>query len=530
MKKDKPVFNSFKEYRPYQLEATDSIISGDKKVFFLDAPTGSGKSLIGMTVGQQYLHSLYLCTTKPLQHQLTKDFPGIPILMGRGNYPCVLSPAFEEAFPEISCEDCPRPSSRAPQMDASEAPDEILEHEDCRKRCRYRLAKKSAQEAHIAILNSAYYLYETNYSGAFKARSMIIVDEADKIEEQLVKFVSLRISDRILNRLQMEKPKYKTKVENWKEWAKHYYPFISKESIDAKLRVMQSKFRDIQAVRWNKTISALLNKLSMFINIVDETWLYQEYEKYVEFKPTWVSSAAKIYLWDTGQRFLLMSATILNPEYMGKILGLESSDWDYFQIPSQFPAERRQVRYLPIANITHKTAHQEIQKVVEPIKKILDRHPRDKGLIHTVSYTNAQYVYSHVNHDGRLIGHDTSGRQALLKMFRESKDPLVIVSPSMDRGVDLPYDLCRFIIILKIPYPDLSDKQISARVYSSNFGQRWYNWTTACTIVQMSGRGMRAADDQCTVYILDKQFEIFYGRNHKFFPIWYKEAIVIEEE
>jgi ATP-dependent DNA helicase DinG len=125
----------------------------------------------------------------------------------------------------------------------------------------------------------------------------------------------------------------------------------------------------------------------------------------------------------------------------------------------------------------------------------------------------------------RLLFHDSSNRSQVLELFKSSKAPLIIVSPSMDRGIDFKYDLCSFIIIVKIPYLDLSDKQISTRVYSSKYGQLWYAWSTACSIIQMSGRATRAEDDFSETFILDKQFSKFYSQYHKFFPQWWKESL-----
>ena len=43
----------------------------------------------------------------------------------------------------------------------------------------------------------------------------------------------------------------------------------------------------------------------------------------------------------------------------------------------------------------------------------------------------------------------------------------------------------------------------------------------------MTGRGMRSADDHCDSYILDANFERFYGQNKSMFPPWWREAVVM---
>jgi hypothetical protein len=54
---------------------------------FLNAPTGSGKSLIAeLTRRELDVGALYVATTKHLQDQLVRDFPYAAVLKGRSNY------------------------------------------------------------------------------------------------------------------------------------------------------------------------------------------------------------------------------------------------------------------------------------------------------------------------------------------------------------------------------------------------------------------------------------------------------------
>jgi ATP-dependent DNA helicase DinG len=48
----------------------------------------------------------------------------------------------------------------------------------------------------------------------------------------------------------------------------------------------------------------------------------------------------------------------------------------------------------------------------------------------------------------------------------------VLISPSLHLELDLKDDLSRFQVIVKVPYPDRSDKWIEAK---SERDQEWYN-------------------------------------------------------
>ncbi|MFA5733223.1 MAG: helicase C-terminal domain-containing protein, partial [Acidithiobacillus sp.] len=107
-----------------------------------------------------------------------------------------------------------------------------------------------------------------------------------------------------------------------------------------------------------------------------------------------------------------------------------------------------------------------------------------------------------------------------LKHFK-TKEPTVIVSPSMTEGLDLKGDLGRFAIIVKLPFLYLGDKQIARR---REIDPDWYNYQTSLTLIQAMGRVMRSEDDFCSIYIMDSLFHWFYNTNKKFFPKYITES------
>jgi Rad3-related DNA helicase len=127
----------------------------------------------------------------------------------------------------------------------------------------------------------------------------------------------------------------------------------------------------------------------------------------------------------------------------------------------------------------------------------------------------------------RILTHDTSTRADKLALFKQSRG-LVMISPSFDRGVDLPNDECRCVIICKMPYLSLADKQVKARLAMPK-GQRWYNLRAIQTVMQMTGRAVRNKEDFCDTYILDKQFNSLLARTQPMLPKWWLEAIRREE-
>jgi len=515
---DSPIslgLNRFRSWRPFQRETINFALNSKKKVVMIDAPTGSGKSILGMAIARFYPSSIYTCTTKDLQDQLVNDFPDIPVLKGRSNYPCK-SPDVEKG---TTAEDCPLKHLKEKDR---------IEKSSCIAKCLYLAPKRKAVKAQTCILNVSYFLSEANFVGEFSKKSLVVIDEADRLESELMRFIEVTISQRTLDYLQVGLPKYKTKFESWKEWAMECLPVI-----DARIKFLERSFEDFlkgskPQFRLYSLLTGLRWKMELFVKKVDKNWVFIDRGASWIFKPVWIREFCKDYLFRHAQKFIFMSATILSPSNLAYVLGLNREDWDYISIPSQFDVDTRKVYYLPTANIIRKSREEEMPKLIPVIGKILKERPDKKGLIHTVSYQNARYLMDHLK-DSRLIIHDSNDRSSMLQRFIRSDYPLVIISPSMDRGIDFKYDLCSFIIIIKLPYADLSDKQISTRVYSSRYGQEWYAWITACTIVQMSGRATRAYDDFSETFILDEQFAKFYKNYHKLFPNWWKEALTIKD-
>jgi Rad3-related DNA helicase len=118
-------------------------------------------------------------------------------------------------------------------------------------------------------------------------------------------------------------------------------------------------------------------------------------------------------------------------------------------------------------------------------------------------------------------------REATLERFLTTPDA-VLLAPSFERGVDLPEEACEIIIIAKVPYPYLGDKQIAAKLYSKG-GKTWYAVQTIRAIVQMCGRGMRSTDDWCDTYILDAQFKKLWRDHGRLFPQWFREAVALSQ-
>lgn len=207
------------------------------------------------------------------------------------------------------------------------------------------------------------------------------------------------------------------------------------------------------------------------------------------------------------------------------------------RVPSSFPASSRPVYAYPIADMTHRNKDIAYPKVCQAVRDVCKKHGTEKILVHTVNYELTalldKYLQDNLETEQRILSYSRrEDKQPTVDSYLHSEEPAVLLAPSLERGIDLPGNQCSAIIIAKVPYPSLGDKQVSQRLYGTGAsGKLWYSCETIRAIVQMTGRGMRSAEDRCESYILDEQFVTnIWRRNRALLPSWWSEAVQIRKD
>jgi len=509
-----------KPFRKLQAEAIQYISDSDKKIVVVSAATGAGKSVLGMVSGAASGKLTYLVHTKMLQNQITTDFPEASSLFGRSNYTCLNNP-------EVSCGECSTVNGSCSHKKTD---------------CPYESRKRQVLAANYRILNYDYFLSEANFVGRFSNAPFVVVDEADSLENTLINFVTLQFSTYALRRLGMvdmaDSLKMTSKdksglLNSWKEFGQQakfrVTSIIKKLSADIESWGEDINAQQLDVIKERSRVVRLKEKIDLFLDNVDQDWILDNQQGKLIFRPLWLTpELSEEYLWRHGRKFVLMSATFPPKLVLAKCLGLDTDDMDYYEIPSQFPVENRPVYCYPAVNMTAKTTDMELPKLVEAVKQILNQYPTQKAVIHAVSYALANKIMEGVD-STRLITHGSKDRQEVIDRFTNSDEPLILVSPSIERGLSLEEDKCRLIIIVKCPYLSLGDKVTAARLYSSKLGQIWYGSNAALTVVQMAGRAVRSNMDQADTYILDLKVKELILKNPSWFPGWWIDSVEFEK-
>ncbi|HSA75361.1 MAG TPA: helicase C-terminal domain-containing protein, partial [Candidatus Nitrosocosmicus sp.] len=278
--------------------------------------------------------------------------------------------------------------------------------------------------------------------------------------------------------------------------------------------------------RLTRTINSILANPKNWI-VSDIKRINYKVEK-VELKPLDISPYCKS-IFDKGTRTLVMSATILNYKTFCKSIGWDSDDVKFVQVESDFPIEHRTIYPLNIAYLNYKNlqSHEIMSKISMAIDKLMTIHKNDKGIIHTTSYDQLNFIKENLSRENarRLLITDREiQRDEIIFQHISTQKPTVLISPSLHTGLDLKDDLSRFQIITKVPYPNKCDRWTNAK---RGVDEEWYYWQTALRLIQAYGRSVRSKDDWAKTYILDSAFNYFIRKNRNNIPQWFIRAIKV---
>ena len=516
----------FPSLRGHQLQVLADTASAlnDPEVRFiiLQAPTGSGKSGIALAQARALGSSFLLTMNKILQEQYNADFGSfVEDLRGRSNYPCKHAKKKKGDSPP-SC---------SPDRGIRDAAGCNAEEYDLK--CEYFQAISRAKTSSIALMNFSAGLCFFNYTPLFTKRQVLIIDEAHSLEDQLTSFIEFNVTnDDLLESGLLLRQEYMPDLEK----ASEYLEWLKMLEMRAVSHLADKKFRGDR-----EKLDYIYGKLKVVVAelspALDNFVLQKEYEgtggasvvTAIKINPIVVSKFAHSRLFDNAEKVILMSATIGDVDIFCEALGINKNEMRFIDVPSVFPKENRPVFITSTRQITHKNTPSLTPLLAREVAALMEKHSTEKGIIHVPSYALANQImeYLPAKQQARIIYPKNAFEQAnCLTSHAQNIRPTVILSPSMTEGLDLKDDLSRFQIIVKVPFANVFDPVVDARLkrFPRAYGQKALN-----RIIQACGRSVRHESDWATTYILDgKMFELI--RDYKgAIPRWFAEALSIEK-
>lgn len=551
----------FSRYREEQEDVIFKIVKAfltDKKYVVLEAPTGSGKSVIAYTAAKtiQILcedekstrgpYTLTSVKTKSLQQQY-KNSLDLPLIWAGPNYECALFPDDKNHY--WGSGTCLK--KKCPAYD----------------QCEYALSLKEFMEADMSITNYAYYL-----NAEYIHSNISVIDECHNLEEALCAWMTVEMSTRYLDRylgqllsegmlspdsvdlvhrvtmliidIDDEKPNW---LPNLRELADGLYKAIVQiyVIIERRIKSLQGQNRDLRRLSLeNRVKLTTYSKISkyfknfgqklMLLAKLETDWVVASRTEDISndkrtypktcIKPLQVHEVSQTRFFNRSNFFLLMSATICNHEVFLKYLGIPSDNCEYIQMSSYFPAENRPIISInDIGKFSWSKREWQLPEFTYYLDLIIESQFEGvRGIIHSASYDNAKYIEENSRYVHRMKFPTSDELTEIIPLLEERNDTIV-VSPSVVEGLDLKGDLCRFSIFFKVPWSSLGDKWVKTRSSDND----WYVRDAIIKIIQGSGRGTRSKEDHSVTVIMDAHFLRMFYRNSNFFPQWYLDAVNI---
>jgi ATP-dependent DNA helicase DinG len=538
------------KYKPRkeQIEALDFIDTEYKsntmnKFFLLNLPVGTGKSHLALMISDWYRKNVnrqskidIITNSKILQDQYVDTYDSISDLKGKENYECQqysCSCAQGSEFNRLnktSCESCP-----------------------------YAGARESFITGGISLTNFYLYILYAIYNPKLlesRDARVLIVDECHSFDDVMSDFISIKITETIIKKFKFANEydivKRLTSINSISNYV-NFLGFFRNEIIstiesmesglsgikrnpvedkrDLKIsKLLKSKNVDVRIMHLITDLKQYQLKIEVFLSeykdnpnnwVLETNFNEKTKNRELSLEPIWAYDYLDKYVFSKYDMVFLMSGTILDKSLFCQLNGLDVNRAVYYSISSPFNVKNRPIFYMPLGKMSYKNKEETFKRYIPYIQKILDKYKGKKGIIHTNSFELAKWIQNSIK-DKRLIYHDSTNKDEILRIHKESEEPTVIVSPSMDTGVSFDNDDARFQIIAKVPYPSLASQKNKLR---QNNNPDWYSWKTVSGLVQMSGRPVRSSLDYADTIIIDGSFGDVIKHSFKFIPDWFQEAI-----
>lgn len=515
----------------------------DSKFFLLNMPVGIGKSHLAMMISEWYTSKIdksakidVVTAGKILQDQYDDEYESIQNLKGKENYSCkeyACSCGSGKEFNRLnktSCDDCPYDSARSNYISGQ-----------------------------VSLTNFYLYLIYAIYNNANineqRKSNVLIVDEAHEFDDVMSDFISIKITETVVKKLKFSNEYEVIKALNKVKSISDYINFLNylvgeiNDTIDQVEKGMSggrsvksdkrdlkiskltgTKNNDMKTMQIINDLKQYLLKIDVFLKeykanpnnwVLESNYNEKTRQKDLSLEPIWAFDYLEKYVWSRYDMVILMSGTILDKGIFCNLNGIEPDKAIYYSVDSPFPAKNRPIYYMPLGKMSFAKKEETFKNYIPYISKILKKYDKQKGIIHTNSFELSKWIQDKVS-EPRLVFHESSNKDEVLRAHFESEEPTVLVSPSVGTGVSFDHDKSRFQVIAKVPYPSLASQKNKMR-QSNN--PDWYAWRTVCTLLQMTGRSVRSMNDYADTIIIDGSFSDVLRFSSHYIPEWVQVSI-----
>ncbi|MEZ3116018.1 helicase C-terminal domain-containing protein [Halobaculum sp. MBLA0147] len=505
----------------------DAFAAGND-VVLVRAPTGSGKSLLARAVAgaartveeaepAQATGAYYTTPQVSQLDDVAEDelLEHLQVIRGKSNYTCILPG--EETTPVDRA-----PCARERGYDCS------VQH-----RCPYYAARAVASNRAIAATTLAYFM-RTAGSDVFRKRDVVVIDEAHGLAEWAEMYATIDISPRTVPVWDDVRVPDVTDADDTVERTVRFAESLAGvcERAVEELRTQQ-ELSPQEAARRDR-LAERKSELAWFVRDARDpesptTWVVDQPDGAggaISITPLDPARYLRHTVWDRGNKFALLSATILDKRSFCRGVGLDPADVALVEVGHTFPVENRPLFDTTCGKMTYDHRDETAPEIARLCVRLMAHHPDEKGLIHAHSYDIARRLASRFADAGvgpRVRTHGRHDRDEQLAQWQAADEPEVFVSVKMEEALDLKGDRCRWQVLCKAPYRNTSDSTVARRLKDDQWG--WYYRTALRTVIQACGRVVRAPDDYGATYLADASLLELFDRAATDMPPWFQDQI-----
>ena len=523
---------SFRGAQEQALADLRDAFAASNDVVLVRAPTGSGKSLLARAImgssatveetAPNEATGAYYTTPQVSQiddvetDDLLDDFA---VIRGKSNYDCVLPGEHDTPVTRAPC-------ARQQGFDCS------IKH-----RCPYFSDRAIASGNRYAAMTLAYFM-RTAGSEVFRKRDVVVIDEAHGLAEWAEMYATIDLSpDRVPVWDEIGVPDVTADArgdEDPLDRTARFVETLRGVTKRAKDELVGRSELSREAVARRDRLQELRSELDWFLEDYRDpesptTWVVDQPDgegSSIAIKPLDPARYLSHTVWERGNRFALLSATILSKDAFCRGVGLDPSNVALVDVEHTFPLENRPLYDVTQGPMTYDHRDKTVPKIARLIVRLMANHPDEKGLIHAHSYDIAGRLADRLGEFGvaaRVRRHDRSNRDAELEAWKASADPDVFVSVKMEEALDLRDDRCRWQVVCKAPYRNTNDSRVARRLADDQWA--WYHRTALRTVIQACGRVVRAPDDYGATYLADDSLLDLFDRAAADTPPWFRDQI-----
>lgn len=527
-----------------------AFLDDDIRHVILSAPTGTGKSLIGV-ITAEVVHALtnphqeagagfLLTATNALGQQYHEAFsnPNDPsdttfrFIKGAGNYACSALSTDEEPQTAENC---------ALRLFQKSGMDDLIAS-NCNS-CEFQRNRTLRDRSRMLATNYSYYFTDRLGGQILAPRTVGVFDEAHLLNDLYTDHCAINFTEKSLQLTAQEaidnlKLGQTDMFKQLKMLTSHLGAGkIGDDSYQSYLRILAEIYSVIveaaqaeadRSVRSPSTYLKLTKmsrkyfaRLTRILDLLENEYPHVfEYKERnpkqgqndheVSVKPIFISGMFETLC--NAKHNLLMSATI-SEQYAKRTMTFEPAERvRHIRLDPQFPKENKRVVFFkPMAlNYTSMKDEKTLKQLCANAFQIVQHHTAlgERGIILAPSFAIVESIAGTLRgaiprNQLRIFEHVRG--EKLVDTIEAFKDydggPAVMLTPSGFEGVDLPGDLSRYQVVVKAPYGSLGDRRI--KVILDTYPDI-YALTALMKIVQGAGRSVRSSDDHAVTYMLDQ--------------------------